>query len=43
MTTNIPAMMLAQVHTVLGFLKPICDILQSEFTVSLKRKLLLFF
>lgn len=42
-TTNILAMMLAQAHTVLGFLKTICDVLKSEFTVSLKRKLVLFF
>lgn len=40
-TTNIPAIMLTQAHT--RFLNTICNRLKSEFAVSLKHKLLLFF
>lgn len=40
--TTIPRM-LAQAYTLLRFLKTILDLIKSEFTVSLKRKLLLFF
>lgn len=35
--TTIPRM-LDQAYTLLRFLKTICDIIKSEFTVSLKRK-----
>lgn len=38
--TTIPRM-LAQAYTLLRFLKTILDLIKSEFTVSLKRKLLL--